>query len=245
MSSTEDDTAKIYMKGVSGKAQNVNIVIMNCPPRDPEPLATVLFMQGAQVCIVSDRERKGALPNAIQAFQVGLELGGPVTVLQDDVEVCKNFVPYMAQYLPHVERFRTIIQWFCNGHNVNQEWHVDRAQLLERNPDKFLSTQAVTYPREVAAYILPWLVRICAEVNSDDRGAKHGDDMHIQSVLRARQQNFYIHVPNLVQHVGEDSMVGPGIGLYDGFRQSKCYAGRGFNALSLAIPEPFNWRPRT
>jgi hypothetical protein len=222
----------------------VNIVVMGCPPRDPEPLATALFLQGAQVCITIDGQRKGALFGAIQAFTVGLELGGPVTILQDDVEVCKNFVPYMAKYLHHVERFRTVIQWFCNGGNYNQAWQVETASLVERAPDKFLSTQAVTYPREVAAYILPWLQQIYAQVDPDDRGKRHSDDRWIQSVLMKADQKFYIHVPNLVQHMGEDSLVGPGIGLYDGFRQSKCYPGKGFNALQLVIPEPFNWTPR-
>jgi hypothetical protein len=247
MDSPDDTTQKIY-SGVSGKVANpaVNIVIMSCPPRDPEPLATALFMQGAQVCITTDREpRKGALFGAIQAFTVGLELGGPVTILQDDIEVCKNFVPYMAKYLNHVERFRTVIQWFCNGGNYNQAWDVQDAVMVERNADKFLSTQAVTYPREVAAYILPWLIQIHEQVLPDDRGRKNSDDRHIQSILMSRQQNFYIHVPNLVQHVGEASLVGPGIGLYDGFRQTKCYPGKGFDAMRLVIPEPFNWKPRT
>lgn len=240
--SRDDITQKIY--SADAKRPSVNIVIMSCPPRDPEPLATALFMQGAQVCITEDKDRKGALFGAIQAFTVALELGGPCTILQDDTEVCKNFVPYMAKYLPHVERFRTPIQWFCNGHNFNQAWQVETAQMVGRAPDRFLSTQAVTYPREVAAYILPWLHQIYAQVAPDDRGRKHGDDMHIQSILQSRDQAFYIHVPNLVQHVGEQSLVGPGIGLYDGFRQSKCYPGKGFDALGLLIPEPFNWKPR-
>jgi len=238
---SEDVTQKMH--AYTGKPL-IHMVIMSCPPRDAEPLATALFLQGAQPCIVEDRERKGALWNAIQAFAVGLELGGPVTILQDDIEVCKNFVPYMARYLPHVERFRTVIQWFCNGTNYNAGWGVETAALVARGPDKFLSTQAVTYPREVAAYILPWLHEIYDIVNPDDRGRRHGDDMHIQSILRRREQGFYIHVPNLVQHVGETSLVGPGITLYDGFRQSKCYPGKGFDALRLVVPEPFNWKPR-
>jgi hypothetical protein len=243
MALPEDVTQKLYTN-VNNKGTSVNIVVMGCPPRDPEPLATALFLQGAQVCITSDKDRKGALFGAIQAFTVALELGGPVTILQDDVEVCKNFVPYMAKYLAHVERFRTVIQWFCNGGNYNQAWGVETASLVERAPDRFLSTQAVTYPREVAAYILPWLHQIYDQVQPDDKGRKHSDDRHIQSILMSRQQNFNIHVPNLVQHVGEASLVGPGIGLYDGFRQTKCYPGKGFDAMRLVIPEPFNWKPR-
>lgn len=231
-----------------------NIIVMACPGRDAEPLATQLFLQGAQVVIVEDRERKGALCNALAAFRVGLELGGPVTIFQDDTEVVKNFVPYYRQYLWHVEQQSLIIQWFCNGQNFNDTWGVEKGLLVGRTADKFLSTQAVTYSRRWAQRIYEWLQQAARTAVPDDLGRLHGDDMHIQNCLKTYDKtypkqdghpSFHIHVPNLVQHVGEQSLVGPGITLYDGFRQSKCYPGKGFDAMRLQLVEPWSYQPPT
>ncbi len=217
------------------------IVVMNHPDRNPYTLLKQLSVCHDAV-VVTDTMRKGALHNAISAFTVGVELGGPVTILQDDVEVCINFLPYMAQYLGHVERHGTVIQWFMNGHNFNAGWDAFKAVLHERTPDQFLSTQAVTYPHDLAVKILAHLKRVEPDVRPDDLGRKHGDDMHIRDAMILADRHFYIHVPALVQHIGEDSLVAPGLSLYDGFRQSKCYVGRGFDALNLTVPEPFNWK---
>jgi len=220
------------------------IVIMKHPDRNVDALHTQLQKQGAIVVIVGDSNRRGALMCAIDAFTVGVQLGGPVTIVQDDVEICRNFVPYLAQYLPHFERFQTVIQWFMNGGAFNAAYDVYKALLLEQTPDRFLSTQAVTYSHNTAANILAYLKKAEPGLRPDDLGCKHGDDAIVRDALIWIGKPYYIHVPALVQHVGEDSVVAPGLTLYDGFRQSKCYVGRGFDAMTLKVPEPFNWKER-
>jgi len=178
------------------------IVVMNVPGRDiPEGLF-------GQVAVCTDLHHSGALPTAIDALAMGLDSPGPVTILQDDIRVCRNFVPYLERFLPYIENRQQIVKWFDPGMSLESK----RPRLSQRTPETFAYTQAVTYSSHWAKKILHFLKALAV---LDNPPPIHGDDNWICEALKAYGQNYYIHRPSLVQHIGRKSFVAPGLALTD------------------------------
>jgi len=179
------------------------IVVMNVPERPPIEGLT------GPVSYCLDIHHSGALPTAIDALSMGLETPGPVTILQDDIIVCKNFVPYIEKFLPYIEHQRQIVKWFDVATPLDP---TKRPRLRQRTPETFTCTQAVTYSSHWARRILHFLKALAV---LDNPPPIHGDDNWICEALKAWGQNYYVHRPSLVQHVGRYSVASPGLRLTD------------------------------
>lgn len=224
------------------------VFIMNTPQRSVQSLYNTLSADCTVFTVTDWGEypKRGALPNAIRCFEQALKFEGPFTIVQDDIEVCKNFGRYIVQYMGMLEQLNMPIMWYSYPHLWNDGWQPSKTLLVQYEPERFLNTQAVSYPSKLAGRIHGDLCEMLGGfIKPDDLGFFHGDDQCIQRSLCVRRREFFVHIPNLVQHVGEESIVAPGLTLYDGYRQSRCYVGRGFDAMQLKIPEPWNYQPST
>lgn len=218
----------------------MNIVIMTAPPRNPLPLIQSLD-GGPGIYTVCDTERRGTLSAVTKCLETGLLAYGPVTILQDDIIVCQDFVRYVERLLPVIEKTQSIVKWF-DVDDIPVADYMERPRFRKRTPERFEYIQAVTYSRRWAEQILKYLQAIPSEsLQCDDRGQYHGDDMYICEALRAYKQPFYVHSPSIVQHIGRDSLVAPGMPLDIAHRRvSQTFVGLDFDVLSwptLTLPE--------
>jgi hypothetical protein len=187
----------------------MDIIIMTAPPRDPSPLARTL---SCNVHYAIDIDREGTLPNVITCFEMGLSLGGPVTILQDDVITCGNFVPYVERLLPTIAAANAIVKWFDVA-DMPLPGFMECPRFRLKPSQLFGYIQAVTYSRHNAEQIHKFLTALPEPYLRDDRGQCHGDDMYIRQALDCYRKPFWVHSPSIVQHIGIDSLVAPGIPL--------------------------------
>lgn len=223
----------------------MNIVIMSCPPRDPDYVRNQLISDGVSYPhTVIDNEHRGNLYCAIEAFSLGTKFAGPLTIVQDDIEICRGFVPYLEKYMGEVERNNLVLQWFASPHYFPTKDNVTGPDGFRRGADDFLFCLATTYSRKWAFQILDYLSRIAEEAEEtgkwkDDTGRVHGDDMHIRDLLKREHGEYWVHVPGIVQHVGERSLVGNADVPLLGERVSRCYVGKEFDARGLEVSKPW------
>lgn len=199
---------------------------MTAPPRSTEALRASL--EGATVVECIDADRLGSFYNAIAAFRVGVNLGGPFTILQDDVQVCRNFVSYVSRMLSTIETEEWIVNWF----DVTLPMQPREPHMIWRDGKGFYYSQAVTYPSMMGARILDYLEQVAIPLSQkDDRGQTHGDDMWVRAALTEMRESFLVHLPSLVQHIGGDSLVAPGMRLEQHQRVSRHFIGTDFDVM--------------
>ena len=213
--------------------------VVCCPGREP------VTTGGVQVW---DDKREGVLVNYTRTLGAALAASdsGPVTIMEDDVEVPPGFGNYVDHFYPWIERFGAPVQWWWNGRmwdpwttTVSHDEDGNRAQLfVHRKASKFLSTQAVTYPRALAVAIYHRLTALIPNAQTDDLGAKHSADYLIGRALHEWKRDFLIHWPPVVDHVGRNSMVAPGIPFEDGFRNNIYYSRNNAEYLITRRPAP-------
>lgn len=204
----------------------MNIIIMTAPPRQTDALRASLT--GATVLETIDTDHRGSFYNAISAFNAGCTLGGPFTILQDDVMVCKNFVSYVERLEETIEREQWIVNWF----DVTRAKQPIAPVLTWEHGSEFYYSQAVTYASGVASRILNYLQTEALPLSQkDDRGQTHGDDMWIRAALTDHREMFLKHLPSLVQHIGQESLVAPGMRLEQHQRVSRNFVGVDFDVM--------------
>jgi len=202
---------------------------MNAPPRDTSDLEKSLIGTNVFVRKICDWQHAGAFHTAIRAFECGLEMDGPVTILQDDILTCNNFVPYVSRFLPQLESEDLIVSWFdCFLPMRNR---MESPRLYGMEPRDFRMTQAATYSRRWAEQIFKYLCSL-SKAKPDDSGAHHGDDAYIRDALIGYKKPWHYHSPSLVQHIGLHSLVAPGMPLTNSHKRiSNTFVGVEFDVM--------------
>jgi hypothetical protein len=199
-----------------------------------------LYAQGrADLHIFEDAHCHGQAWNFLRALRAGVASGADrITLLEDDLELCAGFVARVdAQPVPDGCAFISWFDPFLNqprsvlgaaGGIVNQPKEPIAPGLVgfvRRICSMFYCCQALTFTRESALEIIH--SPIAAFWPTPNEG-----DMLIAQVFRHR--DYAVHVPALVQHVGELSLCNPGTPLKAN-RISHHYAGRDFDARTLPV----------
>ncbi len=220
------------------------LLITTCGGRDPRYLARLLRQITAsgwsgRRFIISDgtpslasgwptsasKKREGQTRNYWRALAVGLEearrcRSDRILILEDDVELCRNALPYMQRArLPQPLDFVT---WF-DGHMVKPR---SRAAIYPAPAKNFFCLQGVTWQLATAAALL-------RSPSAATWKELHSGDILIAKILSGR--HYGVHVPNLVQHLGAHSLCNPGERL-TGVRVANNYPGPDFDAMTLVRP---------
>jgi hypothetical protein len=181
----------------------------------PSPLVTGWPTSASRTC-------EGQKSNYWRALAVGLEEARKsgddrILILEDDVELCRNALQYMHRArLPPVLDFVT---WF-DGHMVPRG---ASDGIYPLNAQHFFCLQGVTWRAATAERLL----RAPAAARWRER---HSGDILIAKILSGRR--YGVHVPNLVQHLGAESVCNPGQRL-NGVRIANNYRGSQFDAMML------------
>jgi hypothetical protein len=157
-----------------------------------------------------------------RALAVGLEEcrktgDDRILILEDDVELCTNALPYMER--ARLPRMLAFISWY-DGHIVEAG---AAAGIYPASALQFICLQGITWPARTAEALLS------SEV-ARAWGEPHGGDLLVARALGGR--SYGVHVPNLVQHLGAESVCTPGSGL-TGARTASNYPGRAFDAATI------------
>jgi hypothetical protein len=182
----------------------VIFVVQTCPPRDPTEMVRGLKAQrdassspDALVVVVDDAHRDGQLPTMVRIFTGAARLGHDLTLVEDDVEVCADFVPFV------LERWRDpgmpVVSWYAHP------WLIPPGDPSARwvfPSEPFVGTQAVTFSLEfVKSFLASPLVAPFAKEH------RHDGDQLAGLELKRRGWNFAVRVPGGAQHLGADSLV--------------------------------------
>jgi hypothetical protein len=207
----------------------VIFVVQAAPPRDPRPLFFRLAGQrmaahleaASTLSIQTDELGVGALRTLVGALRRGWG-EEPVTVLEDDVEVCADFVPYV------LGRWRDpgtiVVQWYAPG-----DIPADSASGWLRRPGReYCWNQATTFSAEFIRKLIPPLAALPACIER-----KHGGDELIRAALVELGADYAVRVPGGAQHLGTHTLLArhrnknPLRGTpLDGGRVSRLYVGR-------------------
>lgn len=172
--------------------------------------------------IVSPR-REGQRRTYWKALSLGVEQtrgsgDDRFLILEDDVELCRNALAYIER--TPIPRDLDFITWF-DGHMIRPD---SSPGIYSVPAERFFCLQGVTWRRSTAERLL----------RSPEAAAwtdRHSGDTLIGKILRGRR--YGVHVPNLVQHMGAQSICNPGQGL-NGVRTASNYPGRRFDARQLS-----------
>jgi len=171
--------------------------------------------------------REGQKKAYWRALAIGLEEARKtrdqrILILEDDVGLCRNALRYMERArLPDVLDFVT---WF-DGHAIPAGARQGIYPLPAQN---FFCLQGVTWkPSTLEALLRSPLAA--------EWGELHSGDILIAKILRGRR--YGVHVPNLVQHLGAESICNPGQKLR-GVRTANNFPGPTFDALNLGRTDP-------
>lgn len=221
---------------------------MCCPGREAMVRRLRESLEGAIVLEVWDAKREGNVPCALRAFEMGLAAfkGEPFTVLQDDAELCAGFVEYVDTFTADIRNLDLVVQWYAHPWVAPKCQRDDLPTFYRHWGGNYLVSVATTYSASWAEKIRARLADAVENDTRDDHGQLHGDDHRIADVLDFHGGAFWVHVPSLVQHIGDVSMVaGRKVSLasHDA-RQSRCYVGRGFDARSLIPNVIAPWRAK-
>jgi hypothetical protein len=172
--------------------------------------------------IAATARREGQKPTYWRALAIGVEEArrtgdDRLLILEDDVELCANALAYMerARLPPGIE----FVTWY-DGHIVKPG---AVAGIYPANAQYFICLQGVTWPLATAEKLLASPIAAAWD-------ECHGGDILVAKILRARP--YGVHVPNLVQHLGAESICSPGASLA-GARTAANYPGSTFDASSL------------
>lgn len=178
--------------------------------------------QAAGWTTTATRTREGQKPTYWRALAVGVEEArrtgdDRILILEDDVELCTNALPYMER--AHLPRPFDFVTWY-DGHVVAPG---APAGFYVASATRFICLQGVT-----------WRLRTAETLLTSGLAAAwpepHGGDLLVARVLGGR--GYGVHVPNLVQHLGADSVCSPGETLA-GARVANNYPGRDFDAARI------------
>jgi hypothetical protein len=176
---------------------------------------------GGWVTVASGR-RQGQRRTYWRALALGVEQtrgrDERILILEDDVELCRNALPYIerAPIPPGLD----FITWF-DGHVMDPG---ASAGIYPVPAEKFFCLQGVTWRTTTAQTLL----------RSPEAAAwpdRHSGDTLIGKILRGRR--YGVHVPNLIQHMGAQSICNPGQRL-EGVRTANNYPGARFDASLFA-----------
>lgn len=178
-------------------------VVQTCPPRDCRALVARLRVQShlwrsspPSVVVVPDVGNEGQLRGQLRALAL-VKGHGAVTLLEDDIEICDGFVPYVCERWSY--RPEPVIRWYAPGDlpaGLARGWHALPG-------GEFKCNQAVTLREDFVMRLLssePTARRLAAP-------ERHSGDALIADVLAALGEPFAQHSPGLVQHTGRTSLV--------------------------------------
>lgn len=171
---------------------------------------------------ITTNENTGQMRTYWRALAIGLDqarlLGdSKILILEDDVELCRNALQYMERLvIPPGLEFVTCF----DGHVVPAG---ARKGIYPIPSQHFFCLQGVIWTLEAVEKLLK--APHAAAWNEPHRG-----DNLIAWILYS--SSYGVHVPNLVQHRGADSICNPGQEL-SGVRTANNYPGRDFDALTL------------
>jgi len=222
-------------------APGLTVVVVTCAARGDAGLSALLRQIDdsgwtAQTLIVSDgpatiatRATVSATPvrtGQMRTYWRALAMGAQAAasrgherflVLEDDVEFCQNTLEYIA-VSKHDERFQ-FVSWF-DGHAVPAGAPRGLHPCTVRS---FICLQAISWPRSTA-------LRLLHSPHAVSWSEPHRGDLLVRRILAHGE--YAVHVPNLVEHRGAESLCSPGAKLYGG-RVANNYVGRSFDALEL------------
>jgi hypothetical protein len=181
---------------------------------------------------VASAKRQGQRRTYWRALALGVEQtrgerDERILILEDDVELCRNALSCIER--ASIPNGLDFITWF-DGHIIQSG---ATPGIYPVPAEKFFCLQGITWRRSTAEILL----------RSPEAAAwpdRHSGDTLIGKILRGRR--YGVHVPNLIQHIGAQSICNPGQRL-EGVRTANNYPGRTFNA-ELLIRRPLR-RPIT
>jgi hypothetical protein len=191
--------------------------------------------------IAMDGDRSGNVP-ALKAAIAKTYPGHDVLWLEDDLLLCKNAIRYMCTYESSCDaaftaffecrHFREQVSWFTeNSINVGL---TERNEHLYHVPmsAQLAGLQAVLFP----ALTMHQLREYSAHIPLPDWIRPNDADISVSWWLQ-RMPAFCVHMPNLVQHIGRESMLldGDGQPVDRGAAefQSQNFPGVEFDAMTL------------
>jgi len=234
-----------YADATLSQLEAQGAIVMNAwmSPADEQHLRaaplTMAALEGAPavIRIFSDVHRRGQAWNFLRALRAGLDAGAErITLLEDDLEICRGFVARVeATPVPADCAF---ISWFdpflgCPRLGTYQGYMAlppkeplpPAPGFVRRICSLFYCNQALTFTRATAS-------RIARAYISAVWTAPHEGDVLIAQILQ--HENYAVHYPSLVQHVGALSLCNPGQRLEKN-RISHHYAGADFDAATLGV----------
>ena len=125
-----------------------------------------------------------------------------VLVLEDDIDVCKNFLESVYKWLQdHKSKRRRMYVFGANYQQILNAVQEGKS-YWDYPVGAFYGAQACAWTREDAASIAAWLGS-----DPDYNGARNnGHDMNLQVWGRQQNLNFFrASAPSFVQHIGERS----------------------------------------
>lgn len=177
--------------------------VQTCSPRDSAPLVRRLMQQRdpmpggvATVLPVVDVAYAGQLATMLRAFKGAEQLGQTLTLLEDDIEVCADFVPFVA------DRWRYpgchVVQWYVPGDFDGR--HIGGWCVQEGADFNYL--QATTFSSEFIRAVLAY-EGLDAFIDTH----RHDGDQLVAATLFCKGWNYAIRVPGGVQHTGAESLI--------------------------------------
>lgn len=192
-------------------------------------------LRGHSACWVADTKLTGQFRNYWRALRVARDLANrydldQVTVGEDDIEVCEGTFDYIETY--RVPESLAFVTWFdANRPAMVQPFDESGKRYACLTPEpaiKFRCLQLVTYPLRTVDLLL-------SAPQATWWNHPHEGDTLIAIILDEARQVYGIHMPNLAQHVGAESLANPGKGLTPR-RTSANYPGADFDAKTLWVP---------
>ena len=154
--------------------------------------------------------RRGPAENASAALRYGAESGAPwVLYLEDDLDVCDDFVGSVGRWLDDHARPEATIYKLAADHMVMERPSIIRCGSWECAAADTWSTVAMVLRADVATDVADWLAANPIYAHKDGRlGVAY--DFELQRWAAARGiAKFICSAPSFVQHLGDESAIRP------------------------------------
>jgi len=205
------------------------ICVITTAPGRPHVGNLETALHGHKACWVTDTHLQGTVANYYRALRVALDICEryqlqQILVCQDDIELCTGALEYIEAFPVPVGA--AFVEWFDGrepGRGVGP-----CAPWVKWECGRTLNLQAVTWRLETIRAVL-------AQPRPAWWTLPHGVDDLLCCIAGDLGWQWGVHLPNLVQHVGAQSLVDPARTL-TGNRTSKNYPGKDFDARSLWAP---------
>lgn len=141
--------------------------------------------------------------NAARALRAGALAGQKwVLFLEDDIDVCADFIGSVERWLDHCPEHRIIYSLGSTFHEVTRS--DSDSHWCDYPIDYFYGTQAFAVKSYGAFALAGW-------IESNPGGRLLGEyDLMIADYARERKvDNFIASCPSFVQHIGRDSIINP------------------------------------